>query len=264
MRSILTSLAVWALATTSAWAGAYNFVVQPIYPPDRAEQVYAPLVDYLNRVTDHDITLVTPRNFHTYWASIRRNDESYHLVFDDAHFTEYRIQRYNYEPLVRTADPTAFSLVAMPQFAEDGLRGLVGRRVVSMPAPSLGFSLFTDWYQNPLQQPNIVSTAIDWYDAVDIVFAAEADAAMVPTWLAERYPNLVSIAATRDFPGSAVSASQAVDADARAQITQALLSLHEDEALFGVLAELTIERFETASAEEYTGFDEMLQKFYGY
>ncbi|MDX1569357.1 MAG: PhnD/SsuA/transferrin family substrate-binding protein [Xanthomonadales bacterium] len=251
------------LTTGLVHAETYNLVVQPIYTPERAREVYAPLTDYLNRATSHTFNLVTPKNFHHYWADMRRRDD-WHLIFDDAHFTDYRVQKFDYTPLVKTAEQASFSLLAGPMLMETELDTLVGRRIVTMPAPSLGFSLLTEWFSNPLQQPIIVSSAFTWRDTVEIVFAGEAEAAMVPTWLAQRYPNLLPIRESRQLPGEAISASAAVDDAAREEITAALLKLHEDESLYEVLVELNISQFEPATEAEYAGHADLLKSFYGY
>ena len=261
-RSLLAGIALMA-AAVGACAESFNLVVQPIYTPERAREVYSPLIDYLNRATSHTFTLVTPRNFHHYWADMRRRDD-WHFIFDDAHFTDYRIQKFDYEPLVKEAEPASFTLIAGPMLEEEDLGGLVARRIVTMPAPSLGFSLLTRWYDDPLQQPIIVSSASTWRDTVEIVFAGEAEAAMVPTWLAERYPNLLPIATSEPVPGAAISASSAVPEEVRQEVTAALLKLHEDKALYEVLVELNITKFAETGVEEYAGHADLLRSFYGF
>lgn len=261
LKRVLMGVALSAAAAVQA--ETYNLVVQPIYTPDRSQEVYAPLVDYLNRATSHTFKLVTPKNFHHYWVDMRRRDD-WHFVLDDAHFTDYRVQKFDYEPLVRTAEGESFSLLAGPTLMETELDTLVGRRIVTMPAPSLGFSLLTQWFDNPLQQPIIVSSAFSWRDTVEIVFAGEAEAAMVPTWLAERYPNLLPIRQSMALPGTAISAAPGIAEDAKSEITGALLRLHEDESLYEVLVELNISQFEETNREEYAGYADLLRSFYGF
>ena len=247
-----------------ASADTLNLVVQPAYTSDRAQEVYAPLVEYLNRATTHEVNLVTTRNFHHYWSQMRKADNGWDLVFDDAHFTDYRIQKYGYRPLVRTAEPVTFSVLAGPQIMDLELDSLVGRRVVTMPAPSLGFAVVTQWFDNPLAQPILVSSASSWRDTVEIVFADEGDAAIVPAWLGERYPNLPAIATSSEMPGAAISASPNVSQETAQEIKDALLKLHEDDGLYEVLAELNITQFDSATAQEYAGQSDILKDFFGY
>ncbi len=260
---IVLSMALSLFMLVSASADTLNLVVQPMYDEERAKEVYRPLIEYLNRTTPHTINLKTERSFHHYWARMR-SSEDYDLVFDDAHFTDYRIQRFAYVPLVKSADNVSFAMLAGYGLDNESLRGLIGRRIATMPAPSLGFALISRWFSQPLQQPVVISSARAWTDTVEFVFAQEADAAMVPGWLAERYPNLAPISRTEEFPGPAVSASPNVSETARQDIADALLKMHEDESVYEALVELNISRFEAASATDFEGYGELLSVFYGY
>ncbi|MEM1082468.1 MAG: PhnD/SsuA/transferrin family substrate-binding protein, partial [Pseudomonadota bacterium] len=153
-----------------------DLLVNPIYLPEQAEMVYQPLVDYLRAETGLDIQLVTARNFHRYWLDARR-DEASPLILEDAHMASWRMNRHGYEPLATTSTPTSYSLLTMGHFADDSLEDFVGRQISSLPSPSLGYVMLSGWFTNPLQQPLILSNATSWLDAIEIVFAGEADAA---------------------------------------------------------------------------------------
>jgi hypothetical protein len=102
--------------------------------------------------------------------------------------------------------------------AEEGAQGLIGHRIVSMSAPSLGYLLLGDLYKNPISQPEIQSVAANWNDGVQMVFAGETDAAMVPSYIATLYPNLVAVNESREFTGRALSASPTVPAAVRTAV----------------------------------------------
>lgn len=262
-----TVLAWAALVGCPIQAGAqtFNLLVEPNYPPERAAEVYRPLVEYLNAATGFDFQLVTSRNYHFYWADIRREND-FDFIFDEAHFTDFRIQRFGFIPLVRTYENTQYSLLALDydEDDEDGLIQLVGRNIVTMPAPSLGAAMLVRLFPNPMQQPEIRSAASSWRDTVEIIFSGEADAAMVPVWLEEQYPNLISIVRSEEFAGPAISAAPSVPSEAQAAVREALLRLHEDPALFEILQELAISRFVPASAADYEGASTVLSGFFGY
>jgi ABC-type phosphate/phosphonate transport system substrate-binding protein len=247
----------------SAQAATFTLGIEPSYPKDQAQEVYKPLLDYLNKTTGHTFTLVVPRNYHFLWRDLRQN-KPLDFTFEEAHFVDYRVQRQGFEPLVRTAEPTSYSLLAMPELAEKGLGGLVGQRIACMPSPSLGFALVAEMFKNPVAQPDIRSEAATWRDGVEMVFAGEAEAAMVQTYIADLYPNLVAIQKTRDFPGAAMSAAPGVDPAAKQAVKDALLKLHEDETLLEVLVELGASKFEPTNAAEYAGAEAMLKGFFGY
>jgi ABC-type phosphate/phosphonate transport system substrate-binding protein len=113
-----------------------------------------------------------------------------------------------------------------------------------------------------MQQPLIQSNANSWLNAVEIVFAMEADAAIVPHNLVERYRNMVNVQTSREFPGTTIAAAPSVGSEIRSEIREALVVLHEDEDHFAALNELDVDRFVAAEPSEYEGLEEWLQLVY--
>ncbi len=251
------------LFSAAAPALELTLTVHPVYVPERAHEVYRPLVSYLTTTTQHVITLKTPKNFHSFGRDVLKNREL-ELVLCEAHLADYLISRHGFHALVRAVEPTAYTLVTTGNLVDAGLDGLIGRRTVSLPSPSMSSVLLSQWYGNPLRQPRVVSTAQGWRDAVEIVFAQEAEAAMVPTWLADRYPNLYALKQSESFPGMAVLASPDIDVDTQLEITEALLKLHEDERLLEVLVELNVNRLVAVEDAEFAGASKLLRNVYGF
>jgi ABC-type phosphate/phosphonate transport system substrate-binding protein len=251
------------LLTGAANAADYTVTVEPNYPPAQAQQVYKPLLDYLSKATGQHFVLLTAGNYHVYWRDMRGGAAT-DFAFEEAHFTDYRINRQHFTPLVRVADPTKFVLLVDSSKAAGGANALIGRRIASMSAPSLGYLLLGELYKNPIAQPEIQSVAQSWKDGVEMIFADETDGAMVPGYIAATYPNLVSVATSRDFVGRAFSASPKVPADVRKKVTDALLRLHKDPALFDVINELGATQFVPATAADYAGNERLLRGVFGY
>jgi len=247
----------------AANAAEYSVTVEPNYPPAQAQQVYKPLLDYLSKATGQHFVLKTSGNYHVYWRDLRANVET-DFAFEEAHFTDYRINRQRFTPLVRTIDPTKFVLLVDASNADAGSNGLIGRRVASMSAPSLGYLLLGELYKNPIAQPEIQSAAATWSDGVQMVFNQESEGAMVPGYIASTYPNLVSVATSRDFMGRAFSAGPKVPPAVRKQVTDALLALHKNPKLFDVINELGTTQFVPASAADYAGNERLLRGVFGY
>jgi len=243
--------------------GALEMLVHPVYPPEQVRLVYQPLVDYLNDVTGLEIKLAVERNFHSYWLKARR-DEAPPLILEEAHMAAWRMNSFDYQPLITTAEPTTFSLLTTGAMADDSLKDFVGRRISSLPSPSLGYLVLASWFDNPLQQPQIQSTATSWLDAVEMVFAAEVDAAVAPDNLVNRYPNLYPLETSTDFPGLTLSASSDVPEDVRQMIVEAMSVLHEDDNHHAALFELDIDRFVAADAEKYAGLERWLSTVFSF
>ncbi|MDT8449223.1 MAG: PhnD/SsuA/transferrin family substrate-binding protein [Wenzhouxiangellaceae bacterium] len=241
--------------------GSFELLANPVYPPDRARLVYQPLIDYLNDATGLEIELVVDLNFHRYWLDARRN-EAAPLVLEDAHMAAWRMAHFDYRPLVTTSDSLTFSLLTSGAYADDSLEDFVGRRIASLPSPSLGYVVLADWYDNPMQQPLIQSTATSWLDAVEMIFSAEADAAIAPENLVERYPNLYPVRTSVEFPGLTLSASPDVPDDVRRKLIEAMTTLHDDADHHSALFELDIDRFVEADPANYRGLEEWLSTIF--
>ncbi|MBC7655547.1 MAG: PhnD/SsuA/transferrin family substrate-binding protein [Frankiaceae bacterium] len=264
LRSKFAISLVLSISTfVAAQAADFTVTVEPNYPPAQAQDVYRPLLAYLSKATGHRFILKTAGNYHVYWRDMRGGAAT-DFAFEEAHFTDYRVNRQRFTPLVRVVDPTKFTLLVDSANANAGANGLIGRRIASMSAPSLGYLLLGELYKNPIAQPEIQSVAASWKDGVEMVFAGETEAAMVPGYIAQTYPNLVPVATSRDFIGRAFSASPKVPMDVRKKVADALLRLHKDKTLFDVLSELGATQFVPANAADYAGSERLLRGVFGY
>lgn len=265
MKLLPTRLSVLLLlvGANAAQAAEYTIQVEPAFPPDQVQEVYKPLSDYLAKATGHTFKVVSPRNYHFYWRDLR-TAEDIDFAFAEAHFTDYRAQRSGFVPLARKIEPTSYALLADPQYGERGLDGLVGRRIVTMPSPSLGFALLAESFKNPVAQPEFRSEASSWRDGVEMVFSGDAEAAMVPDHIARQYPNLIEVKRSREFPGTTMSASADVPEEVRVAVRQALLKMHEDDSAYNVLAEIGASGFEPATDADYQDAEKVLNGFFGY
>ncbi len=252
--------ALLAASGTAAFAADYTFGVEPAYQPERIQEIYKPLMAYLNKTTGQHFTLVTARNYHFYWRDIQSGAKA-DFAFDDAHLTDYRIQHAQYQPLVHTAEPTSYTLVTNIDIGNKGIAGLVGHSIVTTAAPSLGYAMLLEFYPNPVSQPDIRSSAASARDAVDSVFAGEADAAMIPTWLKDQYPNLIPVKTSRQFAGQCVSAAPNVPEDVKTKVRDALLKLDADQDTAKLLFELGVTKFVPAVAKDYAGNEAVLKNY---
>lgn len=258
----------FAVCATSSFALAQapitlEFAIEPSYSPDQMKEVYRPFLSYLEKSTGYKFKLVTFRNYNAYWQEMREK-RGWDLTFDEAHFTDYRIERMNFEPLVRTLESGTYVLASNSDVGAGNTNAMLAERITTMPAPSLGYALLLEYYPNPMQQPEIRTSSASWLDAVDAVFAEESRATMVPASVAGAYPNLFEIVRSREFAGPAVSASSKVTPEVKAKITEALLKMHEDQDAFAALNELRISQFVKATPLEYKGSGKVLKNFYGY
>jgi ABC-type phosphate/phosphonate transport system substrate-binding protein len=262
LRRSLLALSLSALSF-SAFAANYTLSVEPNYPASQAQEIYKPLLTYLSKATGHKFTLKTANNYHAYWRDILNNSPT-DFTFEEAPYADFRAQYFKYTPLVKVAENTQFSLLVSPENKAGGTGDLFSGTIVSMPSPSLSYLFLNELYPNPIAQPEITSSALTWKDGVDIVFAQEAKAAMVPTYIAAQYPNLESVYLSRSLPGRSINAAKTVPADVRKAVSNAMLNLHKNAALNDVLTELGTAQFVPASAAQIRGNEKMLNRVFGY
>jgi hypothetical protein len=262
-RWMLAAAVAALIVSPAALADTYTLTVEPSYPNAQAQEVYKPLLDYLKRSTGHTFNLQIARSYHYHWRDLREAAPT-DFAFEDAHFVDYRIGHQGFVPMVRSAEPASYVLLADPQYEDRGIKSLIGLPVACMPAPSLGFALLTQMYDNPVAQPEVKSEAATWRDGLQMIFSGDAQGAFVPASYADIYPNLVVLGRTEELPGSAFTASPNLPEAVRQSVTDALLALHEDAAMYDVLAELGVSRFVPATRAEYAGQEAILSSFFGY
>jgi hypothetical protein len=107
-------------------AGAdYTVSVEPNYPAGQAQKVYKPLLDYLSKATGERFVLKTSGNYHVFWRDLRAATPV-DFAFEEAHFTDYRVNHQRFTPLARVADPTKYVLLVDGSNQGGGANGLIG------------------------------------------------------------------------------------------------------------------------------------------
>ena len=117
---------------------------------------------------------------------------------------------------------------------------------------------FNKWFTDLFASPTKVVTALSWQDAVEIVFDGAADAAIVPEWMLNLYPNFESLKKSEELPGPTFMASSSVPKMVRESFQAALISLADDEEAYDVLVELNTEGFKAPDASKYENLMKML------
>jgi len=250
-------------AFSTAHAAEYTLVVQPVQSPETTTTAFQPLADYLSKATGQQIKLVTALNFLTYWETMKKGDQ-YDLILDAAHFTDYRIKRLNYIPLVKVASVVSFSLVTRDDHAVLDTKELIGKRLAVLPSPSMGYVRVNQIFPNPLRQPVIVPVN-NAETAAELVKDGKADAAMIPSPMVGSRPYLYTVQTTAQVPHMALSASPRVPEAVRKAIRDALLSAPKTPEGRRLLANLNLGAdFEPAAAKNYDGYNRLLAGVYGY
>jgi phosphonate transport system substrate-binding protein len=242
-------------------AAELSFAVHPILTPEQTQKSYTPLLKYLEKKSGHRFKLVNSKNLFAHWNAFQR--EQYDFILDGPHFTDFRIQRQQYEVLVKFPSVVSYSLVTHVDMDLFEPGELIAKRIATTPSPALGALWLFKIYPNPLRQPTLMAKD-DSIAAAEMLNQGKVEAAMIPTPMVGRYPDFSNLVSTNQVPAPAVSASPKVEPELRKKIKQLLLDLPNSDEGKKVLEALNTEGLVATSAQEYKGHSELLEGMWGY
>ncbi|HKQ30584.1 MAG TPA: PhnD/SsuA/transferrin family substrate-binding protein [Burkholderiales bacterium] len=242
-----------------------TLVIQPPQGEAVAPGGYQALAAYLEQAVGVRINVVTPPNFLAHWETIRR-DQGVDLVWDDAHFTDYRVQRLRFHVLAKAPGVTGYSLVAAAGARLRDPLSLAGKKVASFGPPSIGTTRLNAMFPNPARRPSIIDISTV-PQALDLLHRKKVEAAMLPTAAVSEHVDrgrLVVLITMEPTPRAALSASPRVDTRTREKIRAALLRARDSDDGKRVLEELRFSHFEFAGASTYANQGRLLRDVWGY
>ena len=259
IKKLYVVCALLFLATLS-YGQTVTLAVEAIYPKEQAKSVYQPLKIWLEKKTGYQVNIESADNYYFYWRSAKNNQPEFTL--DASHVAAYRMQEKKYLPLARQQEDVSYHLISNFEPAAGQSIGefLVGESVVTLPSPNMGSVLFDQWFTDLFLQPRKVVTALSWADVLEQVFAQNANAAIIPSYLFELYPNFLSLQESQAYPGLTLLASPSVDPQVRQSFKDAFISLSSDDESYDILAELNTEGFIETNSEDYVGLADLLIK----
>jgi len=249
----------------STFGASLTLLIQPPQGEAVAAGGHQALAAYLSHAAGVPINVVTPPNFLAHWETIRR-ETGVDLVWDDAHFTDYRVQRLGFHVLAKAPGMTSYSLVASPGARISDPLSLAGKKVASFGPPSIGATRLNAMFPNPARRPSIIDiTTVQ--QGLELLQQKKVEAAMLPTPAVSEHIDrgrLAVLISMEPTPRMALSASPRVDAKTRERIRAALLRAADSKDGKRVLADLRFSHFEAAGASTYANHARLLRDVWGY
>ncbi len=235
-----------------AYADKYTLVIEPTFPAEQGKQVYEPLRQWLNKKTGHQFEIIIDNNYYFYWRNAN-GSRMPDFTLDAPHIAAFRASKKNYKILATTIEKLSYHLISLDEPADGQTVKdyMVGKKIVMLPNPSLASIYFKQWFTDLFASPKKDVTALSWQEAVEIVFDGSAQAAIVPNWMFNLYPNFASLIESKKIPGSTFTVSPNVPQEVADVFQNALLSLQDDETAFDVLVELNTEGFVKHNEVDY-------------
>jgi ABC-type phosphate/phosphonate transport system substrate-binding protein len=240
-------------------------LIQPTLSDKTTRELYQPMVDYLVQETGRSIKVITRPNFMAHWETVRRNDDI-DLALDDAQFTDYRTRKLGFKVLTKLPGTISYSLIVSNRLRVRDPLELAGVRIASFVAPSTGAARLNAMFPSPSRRPVLVEIS-SVEEGVEILQTGKAEAAMLPTPFVAKFVadgGFKPLTTTEPIPNMALSASSKLNINLRDKIRIALLSAENNDAGKAMLKHMGIERFESATAADYAGYDKVLRELWGY
>jgi hypothetical protein len=246
-------------STTQIAAKKFTLVIEPTYPINQAKEIYEPFRNWLSKETGNELELVIDKNYYTYWYKAQK-DELPDFTLDAPHIAAYRINYKNFTAVATTIEPLSFHLISLDEPAKDESVQdfMVGKKIVMLPSPSLATVYFKQWFTDLFAAPMKDITALSWQESVEIVFDDGAQAAIVPNWMFNLYPNFSSLLESKKTPGVTFTASPNVPKEIVDKFRSVLLSMKDNDTAYNVLVELNTEGFKQPNLVDYEGLTDLL------
>ena len=259
---------LWAFHGGVATADAPPLVlaIQPVQREDVTHALYQPLADYISEITGRKCVLLTHDSFFAYWLTIHQG-KAYDLALDEAHFTDYRIQKLGFNVLVKAPGMVTYSLIMQRKKVVIDPAQLVGRRIATLGIPSVGAARLNAIFPNPSRQP--ITMEVDSLEqGMQMLLDGKVQAAILPTPFVNqqkaRGAEVGTVLLTEPIPNIALSAGPGLSTNEREILRKALLDADKNAAGRKMLRALGMEKFDPATAAIYAGQSRILKEYWGY
>ena len=255
------ALLAWCVPA-AVQADELTLVVQSQAHGRDTRAAFTALAEYLSDASGHRLVLEVPDSALAHWQAMGRG-EGYDLVLDEGHFTDYRVSRLDYQVLAKVAGASGLSVVTGPATVFVEPDELHGEPVASPPPPSLAALRLVERFPDPIRAPILVE--VDTYDeGIRRLVSGEVAAAVIPSRMLRKHPQLNVVLSTEQEPGMALSAAPTVPAEVREVVRRAFLAAADIDAGRRALARAGIAGFEPASEDLYEGQARLLRGTWGY
>jgi len=245
--------------TSQVIAKKFTLVIEPSYPINQAKEIYEPFKNWLSQQTGYELELVINKNYYTYWLKAKK-DELPDFTLDAPHVAAYRMKNKGYTAVATTIEPLSFHLISLDEPAQNETvqNFMVSKKIIMLPSPSLATAYFKQWFTDLFAAPIKDITALSWQESVEIVFDGSAQAAIVPNWMYNLYPNFSSLIESKQTPGSTFTVSPNVPKEIADKFQSVLLSMKNDDQAYDVLVELNTSGFKEPELTLYNGLLDLL------
>jgi phosphonate transport system substrate-binding protein len=258
---ILAVISILSLVPKAAFAqDTLTLSIQPIQSEERTREIFQPMADYISFLTGKKVELQTYPNFISFWSETQKGDK-YDIVFDAAHFIDYRNKTHDFTVIAKQPGTVSISLIVPEESIVFDAEELVGKKISTLGPPSVAAVNIDMMYENPIRQPTVVE-ANNSQDVIKMLREGKTDAGMIPTPLVSSIMagegGINVVTTTEPVPSMAISLSPNVTADDREKLIKGFLDADKNPQGQKMLEGTNLNPFEKTTNQDYFGFSEML------
>ena len=264
-------VAIFLLQVSAAVYSAETYILTS--PPretlEDGKKQYAPIAEYLSKVTGQTFTYEHPGDWLSYTKNMK--DDYYDVILDGPHFISWRVKMIEHTPVVRFSGSLVFMVFVRKDDTANNIDDLTGNLICGLAPPNMATLSVQAEFNNPMRQPLILEVT-DFKTGYKDMLAGKCRGAILPVGVYKRMNNegkidekAKSVFRSKPIPQQGFSVSTRITPEMQKQISTALMSEdgHSATAVvrkrFGGSRDMML-----TGREEYQGYYRFLRDFWGF
>jgi len=239
-------------------------------PPRDSEEEgrrrFEPLAEYLSKTLGKKVVYRHPGSWGVYQGEMQKG--AYDLVFDGPHFNGWRVEKLDYNVLVKAPGDFSQVVVVRKDSTTVDIKRLAGHKICAHAPPNLGTLILQGAFDNPARQP-LIAVVHGYNHIYQALLDGKCEAAVLPKKHLEKFDRergaMRVVYQSKPLPNQALSAGPRISAEDRGRIAAALLA-PEAAAPTAKMREAYMggKPFVATSNSEYAGLGKYLSNEWGY
>ena len=221
-----------------------------------------PLARQMSRTLGREVQVRRSEDALSHWRAVRSAGD-FDLVFDEAHFTAYRVSHHAFQVLAQAASETRFAVVVRARTLVNAPSDLSARKIATPAPPALAALHLLNLFPNPARAPVLVAMP-GRAQALRALLAGEVSAVVLPVSEVQSLHSSQIALETNASPGRGFSVSAAISSLQQRKLLVLFAELNTSAHGRGVLAQLAETGLLPASNAAYEDAEQLLKGTWGY
>jgi ABC-type phosphate/phosphonate transport system substrate-binding protein len=243
-----------------------TFSAPPRDSEEEGRRRFEPLAEYLSKILGKKVVYRHPGSWGVYQGEMQKG--AYDLVFDGPHFNGWRMEKLDYNVLVKAPGDFSQVVVVRKDSTTVDIKRLAGHKICAHAPPNLGTLILQGAFDNPARQP-LIAVVHGYKHIYQALLDGKCEAAVLPKKHLEKFDRernaMRVVYQSKPLPNQALSAGPRISAEDRGRIAAALLA-PEAAAPTAKMREAYMggKPFVATSNSEYAGLGKYLSNEWGY